>query len=183
MVSPTQSASGRPNSTLVWKSSPRRSAIPTQPCYAASFLSPRTSPNLSVGYYPARGYQPLAEITLRFLYQHSSYLILVETHVKYKNTMTYQQMIVAPLQIITAQQRQQQADCTQVFGGGFQLQQRQQQIVRRSSEEEEVFIHQKQPVYLERVHKCILKKFEFFYLCRFPRIIVHQDVSTSNIYA
>jgi len=110
MVSPTRSASGRPNSIRVWKSSPRRSAIPTQPFYAASFLSPRTSPNLSVGYYPARGYQPLADITLRFSL---STLILPNpsrNSCKIKNTMTYQQMIVAPLQIITAQQQQQ--DCT-----------------------------------------------------------------------
>ena len=150
MVSPTRSASGRPNSTRVWKSSPRRSAIPTEPCYAASFSSPRTRPNLCPWaiILPAVISRQLKSLYV-FLYQHSSYLILVETRVKYKNTMTYQQMIVAPLQIITAQQQQQQADCTQVFGGEFQLQQWQQQIVRRSSSEEEVFIHRKQPVYFE----------------------------------
>ena len=44
------------NSTRVWTSSAQRSSIPTEPCYGASF-----SFFVSVGYYPARGYQPLAE--------------------------------------------------------------------------------------------------------------------------
>jgi hypothetical protein len=60
-VGPTQSMSARRNSTRVWKSSPQRSAILTEPFYAASFSSLRTSKYMSVGYYPARGYQPLAE--------------------------------------------------------------------------------------------------------------------------
>jgi len=62
MGPPTRSASERQNSTSVWRSSARRSPIPREPCYDASFSSPRTSPKyVSVGYYPARGYQPLAE--------------------------------------------------------------------------------------------------------------------------
>jgi len=58
---PQASRHRRQNSTRVWTSSALRSPIPTEACYGASFSSEDKSKFVSVGYYPARGYQPLAE--------------------------------------------------------------------------------------------------------------------------
>jgi len=59
---PTRSAPpNRQISTHVWKSSQRRSAIPTAMLRRVFFIAEDKLKYVSVGYYPARGYQPLAE--------------------------------------------------------------------------------------------------------------------------